>query len=508
MSSPSRRGFLHTSMGVAAGSALTGALPSWAAGGVLQAEDTPAPKVTVEVKKAAPSERLRIAVIGCGGRGDSHASAWSAMDDVEVAALCDPDGARVGQYAYKVEKRQGKMPELYDDLRKIFDDKSIDAVSIATQNHWHALATIWALQAGKHVYVEKPVSHNVFEGRRMVDFARHHKKVVQTGTQRRSDAQVERAMKFIHDGGIGQLQVARALCYKRRKSIGDVAGPQPVPPSVHYGLWLGPAPEKPVMREQFHYDWHWQWDYGNGDLGNQGVHQMDVALWGVNRKQLPRSVQSIGGRFGYVDDGETPNTQIVLLDYGDKQGKDEPKIIFEVRGLETAGVHNGKVGNVFYGTDGYLVVADGSPVAAYWPSGELKQSFEGGSGEAGHFANFVKAVKTNASPEQVRGDIEVGHIGAALCHLGNISYRLGELAAFDSTETRNAFGSDRDGAEATARMMAHLKAQGVNLGEVQCRVGPRLEFDPKSERFVGSREANNLLSRDYRKPFVVPDKVV
>ena len=258
------------------------------------------------------------------------------------------------------------------------------------------------------------------------------------------------------------------------------------------------------MREQFHYDWHWLWDYGNGDLGNQGVHQMDVALWGVNRKTLPRYVQSIGGRFGYKDDGETPNTQIVLLDYG----KDEPKVIFEVRGLETGGVHNGKVGNIFYGTDGYLVVADGAPTAAYWPSGELKQSFKGDSGESNHFANFVKAVKTNAKPEEIHGDVEVGHIGAGLCHLGNISYRLGELAAFDSTETRNAFGNDRDGAEATARMIAHLKAQGVNLGEVQCRVGPRLEFDPKSERFVGRRDANHLLTREYRRPFIVPDKVV
>jgi hypothetical protein len=325
------------------------------------------------------------------------------------------------------------------------------------------------------VYVEKPVSHNVFEGRRMVEFTRHHKKVVQAGTQRRSDAEVERAMKFIHDGGIGKLQLARALCYKRRKSIGDVQTAQPVPPSVHYGLWLGPAPEKPVTREQFHYDWHWLWDYGNGDLGNQGVHQMDVALWGVNQKRLPRYVQSIGGRYGSVDDG---------------------------------GVHSGKIGNIFYGTDGYVVVADGTPVAAYWPSGELMQTFKGDSGEENHFANFVKAVKNNASPDQVKGDVEVGHIGAALCHLGNISYRLGEAAAFDSAEAKNAFGSDRDGVEAARRMVAHLKAQGVKLNEVQCRVGPRLEFDPTAERFVGSREANNLLSRDYRSPFVVPDKVV
>jgi predicted dehydrogenase len=490
-------------MGVA-GTALTGVLPSLASAQVT-AGPGEGTKTVVEVKnKAAPSERLRIAVIGCGGRAGSHVDAWSAMDDVELVALCDPDGARVGQYADKVERKQGKVPQLYEDMRRVFDDKSIDAISIATTNHWHALATIWAVQSGKHVYVEKPVSHNVFEGRRMVDFARHHKKVVQAGTQRRSDAQVERAMKFIQDGGIGKLQLARALCYKRRKTIGDVEGPQPVPPSVHYGLWLGPAPEKPVEREQFHYDWHWFWDYGNGDLGNQGVHQMDVALWGTGKKHLPRSAQSIGGRFGYKDDGETPNTQICLLDYG----KDEPKIIFEVRGLETDGVHNGKIGNVFHGTDGYLVVADGAPTAAYWPSGELKESFQGGSGEANHFANFVKAVKTNASPDQVHGDVEVGHVAAGLCHLGNISYRLGEAASFDSTETRNAFGNDRDGAEAVARMIAHLKARGVNLAEAQCRVGPRLEFDPKAERFVGRREANQLLTREYRKPFVVPDKVV
>ena len=503
MSSLSRRGFLHSSVGVAASSAL--GLPALAAAQVT-VEPAEGTKTVIEVKKKAPpSERLRVAVIGCGGRAGSHVDAFSGMEDAEVVALCDPDGARVGQYADRVERKQGKLPELYEDLRRIFDDKSIDAVSIVSQNHWHALATIWAVQAGKHVYVEKPVSHNVFEGRRMVEFARHHRKVVQTGTQRRSDAEVQRAMKFIHDGGIGKVQLARALCYKRRRSIGDTTGPQEVPPSIHYGLWLGPAPEKPVERQQFHYDWHWFWDYGNGDLGNQGVHQMDVALWGINQKRLPRYVQSIGGRFGYVDDGETPNTQIVLLDYGN----DGPKVVFEVRGLETGGVHSGKIGNIFYGTDGYLVVADGAPTAAYWPSGELMQTFEGGSGEANHFANFVKAVKTNAPPEKVPGDIEIGHVGAGLCHLGNISYRLGELAPFDSTETKNAFGKDRDGVEATRRMIAHLKAQGVNLNEVQCRVGPRLEFDPRSERFVGgSREANNLLSRDYRSPFVVPDKVV
>jgi predicted dehydrogenase len=496
MSFVSRRGFIHTSMGVAAGSAMAGALPAWAAGAAVQAADE-------QTAKAPPSERLRIAVIGCGGRGQSHVDAFAGMEDVELVALCDPDGAHVGQYAHKVEKRQGKVPQLHEDLRRVLDDKSIDAVSIANQNHWHALATIWALQAGKHVYVEKPVSHNIFEGRRMVDFTRHHKKVVQVGTQRRSDADVQRAMKYIHDGGIGKLQLARALCYKRRKSIGDVNGPQPVPPSVHYGLWLGPAPERPVEREKFHYDWHWQWDYGNGDLGNQGVHQMDVALWGVNRKHLPRYAQSIGGRFGYVDDGETPNTQVVLLDYG----KDEPKIIFEVRGLETGKVHNAGIGNIFHGTDGYVVVGDGAPTAAYWPSGEMKQSFEGGSGDGSHFANFVKAVKNNARPEEIRGDIETGHIGAGLCHLGNISYRLGRPAAFDSTETKNAFGSDRDGAEATARMIAHLTAQGVNLAEAQCTIGRRLELDPKSERF-NDREANNLLTRDYRRPFVVPEKVV
>jgi predicted dehydrogenase len=494
MSSLSRRGFLHGSMG-AAGSALLAANAL--------AADTPKAEAD-GAAKAPASERLRIAVIGCGGRGESHVDAWSSMPDVELVALCDPDGGRVGQYAHKVEKRAGKVPQLYEDLRRVFDDKSIDAVSIASQNHWHALATIWALQAGKHVYVEKPVSHNIFEGRRMVDFARHHKKVVQTGTQRRSDAQVRRAMEFIHQGGIGKLQVARALCYKRRKSIGDVQGEQPIPPSVHYGLWLGPAPERPLERQNLHYDWHWVWDYGNGDLGNQGVHQMDVALWGVNKKHLPRHVMSAGGRFGYVDDGETPNTQVVVLDYG----KDDPKVIFEVRGLETGKVHQAGVGNVFYGTDGYLVVADGAPVAAYWPSGELKQTFEGGSGDGGHFANFVKAVKSNATPEQVNGDIEVGHIGAGLCHMGNISYRLGRLAPFDSSDTKNAFGDDRDGSEAMARMVAHLTAQGVSLGETQCRIGRRLEMDPKSERFVSDREANNLLTREYRKPFVVPDKVV
>ncbi len=219
-------------------------------------------------------------------------------------------------------------PTWVKDVRKLLDDKSIHAVSIATPNHWHSLGAIWAVQAGKDVYVEKPVSHNVLEGRRLVQAARKHNRIVQTGTQSRSNPGMRAAMEFIHSGGIGEVSVARGLCYKRRNSIGP-KGVYEVPKEVDYDLWSGPAPILPVTRKQFHYDWHWQWAYGNGDLGNQGIHQMDLCRWALNVDKLCDKTFSIGGRFGYEDAGETANTQLVIHDYGNKQ------LAFEVRGLKT-----------------------------------------------------------------------------------------------------------------------------------------------------------------------------
>src|SRR5205823_4392479 len=340
--------------------------------------------------------------------------------------VCDVDGAVVGRVIEAANKAQGRAPEHVVDIRRLLENKDIHAVSIATPNHWHALAAIWAMQAGKDVYVEKPVSHNISEGRRIVEVCRRTNKICQTGTQIRSGAGNREAIEFIRSGKLGKVRVARGLCYKRRDSIGQCGGPQEVPKSINYDLWCGPAPNNPPRRNSktngpVHYEWHWIWDYGNGDLGNQGIHQMDVARWGLGKSELCKGVLSIGGRFGYVDDGQTANTQICVFDYGDAE------LIFEVRGLKTDAYKGATVGNVFHCTDGYLVMPGYESAVAYSPSGEKIQSFKGGGD---HFGNFIEAVR-NRRPDQLNGQILEGHLSSALCHLGNISYRLGSPQVFD-----------------------------------------------------------------------------
>ncbi|MCA9219603.1 MAG: Gfo/Idh/MocA family oxidoreductase, partial [Planctomycetales bacterium] len=309
-----RREFLEESMFAAAA-----AVAASSAGTLIAAEES---------QSKSPNEKLGVAVIGVRGRGGSHIGAFAGRKDTEILYICDADSQIGNNRAEEVGKRQGSKPKFEEDIRKVLEDKSVDIVSIATPNHWHALGAIWAIQAGKDVYVEKPVSHNVSEGRRIVDAARKYGKICQTGTQCRSNSGVMDAVQYVLDGGIGKLKVARGLCYKRRGSIGERGNYKP-PTSVNYDLWLGPAPMAPVTRPQFHYDWHWQWAYGNGDLGNQGIHQMDIARAGIGVDQLCNAVISYGGRFGYEDAGETANTQVVIHDYGDKA------LVFEVRGLKT-----------------------------------------------------------------------------------------------------------------------------------------------------------------------------
>jgi predicted dehydrogenase len=495
MRSITRRDFLHDSALLAA--ALAGA---GSAGFGRAAEE--------ETKKAKKEgDQLRIAVIGVNGRGKDHVRGFLEKDlNCTITTVCDVDEAVIGPVMKTIEGKQGKSPRYEKDLRKLFDDKNIDVVSIATPNHWHALAAIWALQAGKDVYVEKPVSHNVSEGRRIVEVARKLNRICQTGTQIRSMPGIREAMQFLHDGKLGKVQVARGLCYKRRPSIGDAGrtkGPQQPPRTMDYDLWCGPAPNKPPMRNgthgPVHYDWHWIWDYGNGDLGNQGIHQMDVARWGLGKKDLAPAAVSVGGRFGYVDDGETPNTDICVFNYGDSE------LIFEVRGLPTKDFRGARVGNVFHCADGYLVCDTYSTAAAFTPKGEVIQKF--GSKEDNdkrHYANFVKAVRSRKS-EDLNADILEGHLSSALCHLGNVSYRLGTDQTF--SKKANAFGDDKQAAETLARTEEHLKENMVKLDETNYRVGRSLKFDPKVEQFVGDKEADAMLTREYRKSFEVPAKV-
>ncbi len=474
MSRISRREFLEQSMIAAAA---TAAVPS------AEALARPSP-----ARLPGPNEILRLAVCGVKGRGSSHVGEFSKMPDVHVAAICDVDESVIDRVMATAQKGSGKKPAYYKDFRKLMEDKSIDAVSVATTNHTHTLISIHAVLAGKHVYVEKPLSHNVWEGRQLVTAARKHKRIVQHGTQSRSEAAWKKAIAYVQAGKIGKVKVSRGLCYKRRVSIGHT--PEgPAPASADYDLWLGPAPLRPYSKNRFHYNWHWHWDYGNGDIGNQGVHQMDLARWALG-KTLPVRVVSAGGRFGYEDDGETPNTQIVCMDYGDSQ------LIFEVRGLETEKYMGAGVGNIVHGSDGHIV-----GTSAFDKDGRKVEINGFDAKGENHFGDFVDAIRTGTYTD-LNADVLDGHLSSALCHLGNISYRLGELRPITRDDP---FGDNAEGNEAFRRMREHLSSVGVDLSKTQLKVGRTLKFDPVKEKFIGDAEADRMLTREYRRPFVVPD---
>jgi predicted dehydrogenase len=449
------------------------------------------------IKKVAPSDLIRVAVIGVNGRGMNHVTGFSKNENAIVAAICDTDKDVFGKAAREaVQKGGGKEPVYYQDIRKLLEDKSIDAVSIATPNHWHSLAAIWAVQAGKDVYVEKPLSHNVQEGRMLVEVARKHGRMVQTGSQSRSNPGMQQFIAAVRGGKIGKVSLARGLCYKGRKSIGKVGTPGKPPASVDYNLWLGPAPMRAdVPRLKFHYDWHWQWDYGNGDLGNQGVHEMDKARWGLGKTTFPKWAFTLGGRFGYEDDGETANTQICFYDYGDCE------LIFEVRGLETRDLKGAKVGNIFYGSEGYAVSNSYSSGTLFDLKGEKIAHFDG---SADHFGNFLKAVRSRKASD-LTAPAQEGHLSAALCHLGNISYRLGTETAFSKKPPYAV--KNKNAEEAYGRFLEHLADNKVPTDKGSYRLGRELTVDPIKETFVnGNRAATSQLAREPRKGFEVPNK--
>ncbi len=387
-------------------------------------------------------------------------------------------------------------------MRKLLENKNIDVVTFATPNHWHSLGAIWAVQAGKDVYVEKPVSHNVWEGRQLVKAARAHQKIVQAGTQCRSSSGILEGIEFVRQGNIGKILRARGLCYKRRASIGKVDSPQSVSANIDYDLWCGPAPKEPLMRKNLHYDWHWVWPTGNGDLGNQGIHQMDIARWALGESELSPRVLSVGGRLGYVDDGTTPNTLIAFHDYP------TAPLIFEVRGLPTSAdkstmdnYHGASIGVVVDCEGGSMLIPDYSTAIIHDREGKEIKRFKASSS---HFANFLKAVHSRNSSD-LNADILEGHISSGLCHTANISYRLGKQHSVE--EIKDAFKKNSDMAEAFGRMQEHLAANKVDLGATPATLGEVLKMDPKTERFAGNHKANEMLTRKYRRPFVVPDKV-
>ena len=459
-------------------------------------------------KVLGANDEIRVGVAGLRSKGADHVEQFSKLPNVRVAALCDVDMDILEREVEKFRTRDESV-EAYTDFRRMLENKKIDAVSIAAPNHWHSLMAIWACQAGKDVYVEKPVSHNIWEGRKLVEAARKYNRIVQAGTQKRSDEALMEVFQYLQNGDLGKIIAVHGFCYKRRQSLGKVAGPQPIPPSVDYDLWTGPAPLVPLRRESLHYDWHWVWATGNGDIGNQGIHEMDLCRWALNESGLPKRAMSIGGRFGYDDDGETANTQVAILDY------DTAPIIFEVRGLpqkkgETAlDQYKGiRIGIVVKCEGGYF--AGGGGGGWIYDNNDKRVTQFKGDGGAAHFANFIKAVRSRKT-QDLNADIIEGHTSSALCHLANISYRLGSLSSVE--EIRDALKTQPKASDAFDRFQNHLFSNWINLSMDKAILGPWLNIDTKNERFIDegeyslSRWANDLLRGDYRTPFVVPERV-
>jgi predicted dehydrogenase len=398
------------------------------------------------------SDRLRVAVIGLNGRGKDHIAGFSKLDNVEVATLCDVDDVVLQKTASEFEMKYSKKVKREQDLRRVYDDKDIDAVSIATPNHWHALAAIWACQAGKDVYVEKPACHNLFEGRKLVEAATKYNRIVQHGVQLRSSVAIREAIQHLRDGLIGKVYMARGTVYKWRADIGNL-GNSPVPQGLNWDLWQGPAQAREFSKNYVHYNWHWFWDYGNGDIGNQGIHETDLCMWGLD-VGLPEVITSAGGKFLWNDCKETPEVLTSTYHYP-KQGK---IIEFEVRPWMTNKEDGVEVGNMFYGDKGYMVINGYSDYKTYL--GRNREPGPARNAGGDHYKNFADAARAR-DKKMLNGPVETAHLASSLAHLGNIAYRLGRT----------------------------------------------LNFDPQKELFVGDKQANAMLTRRYRAPYVIPTTV-
>ena len=405
---------------------------------------------TAQQSWAQANDRLRVAIVGLGSRGTAHIKELLPVPNLEIAALVEVDGARAEAASQLIFQKTGKRPVIESDMRRAFDNKSIDAVTIATTNHWHSLTAIWAMQAGKDVYVEKPVSHNVFEGIQLVATARKYNRIAAGGTQRRWSGRFRAAVDLLHAGVIGDVYQGNFMFPGNREPIGFKPIEQP-PANLNWDLWLGPAPMQPYHANLVHYNWHWFWDFGNGELGNNGIHMIDVLRWGM-KKGLPVAVRSTGGRFGEKDQGQTPNTQNVTWSFADGSS-----IVGGLRGLPSAE----PMAWDFYGTKGHLhLMADGRHRLTLGRKKQLEPEPAEYPKDLDHFANFADAVRAR-DRKLLHAEVEETAISTAYCHLGNISYRLGR----------------------------------------------ELKFDPATMKFVGDREADAMLTRKYRVPYVVPERV-
>ncbi|MFC1805798.1 Gfo/Idh/MocA family protein [Planctomycetota bacterium] len=453
------------------------------------------------------NEEVRVAVVGLGGKGSQHVDEFAKVKGVRVAAVSDIDTVRLTESG-AVKKLPGKVSR-HQDFRRILDDKNIDAMVFATPNHWHSLQTILACQAGKDVYVEKPVSHCIWEGRKAIEAARKYQRIVQSGTQQRSDPGVIAAAADIRKGMLGKVQWVHSMWYKRRGPIGKTAKPTAIPDTVDYDLWCGPGPKRPLMRAKLHYDWHWFWDYGNGDMGNLMPHLTDDVRHLLDWDDVPQRVMSVGGRFLWDDDGETPNTHFAVMMRGGLP------VVVEFRSLplsktkKAAAVYRrfGKglrFTNIVKCEGGFYTVTRGGGYA-YDKDGKKVKQYDGDGGR-GHTGNFIKAVRSRKVGD-LNADIERGHYGAIMCHMANISHRVGKAAGVDAI--RDRLKGCEEGLETLKQAVKHLGANAVDLAKAKPTLGPWLTYDFKAERFTGDMAdaANKLLKNRYRAPFVIPETV-
>ncbi len=449
-------------------------------------------------------EDIRLAVAGLRQKGKEHIKGFREIPGVRVVALCDCDSEYLDIEARQFNKRNEPI-KTYVDYRELIDDRDIDAVVIAAPDHWHALMTVWACQAGKDVYVEKPACHSIWEGYRMVEAARKYKCIVQVGSQNRSDVGLREAIPYIQQGHLGKIRMVRGFRFGRRKSIGKVSGPQPIPSTCDYNLFQGPAELLPLMRQELHYDWHWIWDTGTGEIGNIGAHQLDHARWAMGENGTAPRVVSYGGRFGYDDDGQTPNTQLVYFDY-----KPVP-LIYEIRALPrefddpALDTYRGLRTSLRVDCEGGFFAGGRGGGWAYDNDGRKIKQFKGDGG-ADHQANFIKAVRSRKVGD-LRADIRVGQVSATLCHMANISYRLGHATGRQGL--RRAAQDNTVLTEHVDRLLSHIDANKINLSNNPVRLGPMLTFDYDRQRFTGesAEYANMFLKRIYRPPFILPDTV-
>lgn len=378
------------------------------------------------------AKTLGLALIGCGGQGTNLLRSFSRQANTRIVAVCDPDTARARQ-AEEVATAAGHKPNVFSDLRQALENDAVNAVIVATPDHWHGPATLLALAAGKHVYVEKPCAHNVREGRMMTDTARLQKRVVQVGTQSRSMSHVRQAMQRLRDGAIGDVLVAKAWNSQQRADIGR-AQPSNPPPQFDYDTWVGPAPFVPFQANRHHYTWHWWYDFGTGDMGNDGVHELDIARWGLGVNQLPHTVSALGGKLFFQDDQQFPDTQYVAFEFQKSgQGERARQLIYEQRIWSPYKQEGFENGNAFYGTKGMLLLGKNDGWQLFGTNNQLREKMGLSKDNAEHHRDFLDAIRNQTTPH---ADIREGHLSAALCHLGNIATRLGRTLRLDPAQEK------------------------------------------------------------------------